>query len=155
MVAMRKALLVSVAAATVMGAGGAARAAGPEADVAHHGHVTLWDGRIGVWLASGNHGPSTVPNTTVRLAFSVPLAAAQALPRGCAWSGAGAVVCRTGPLRADGAAHEIALDLKAAGLPQEVTVRISTQWNGGAVDGNPDNNEHQVLVPATGDAYVF
>ncbi|ORT53813.1 hypothetical protein [Streptomyces sp. CB03238] len=161
MVAMCRALLVvSVAVATVVGVGGAAGAvgdgmAGPEADVAHHGHVTLWDGRLDVVLLSENHGPSGLDDTTVRLAFSVPLAAGHALPAGCVWGGEREVLCSTGPLRADGTRHETALSLRTAGAPQELTARVATVWNGGAADRNPADNDHRVLVLATGDPYVF
>lgn len=163
---MRRALLVmSVAVATVagvsVGVGGAAETAGdgmagPEADVAHHGHVTLWDGRLDVVLLSENRGPSGLDDTTVRLAFSVPLAAGHALPAGCVWGGEREVLCSTGPLRVDGTRHETALTLRTAGVaPQELTARVATAWNGGAVDRNPADNDHRVLVLATGDPYVF
>ncbi|MFB7371659.1 hypothetical protein ACFC0D_17630 [Streptomyces sp. NPDC056222] len=70
---MRKALLgAALAAAVVLGAGESARAVGPEADLAHHGHVSLREGRVGVWLVSENHGPSDVSRATVRLSFSEP-----------------------------------------------------------------------------------
>ncbi|KKZ71412.1 hypothetical protein [Streptomyces showdoensis] len=156
---MRKALLgAALAAALVVGAGGGARAAGPgaEADLAHHGHVSLWDGRLGVWLVSENHGPSDVSQATVRLAFSAPMAGGQELPPACLWSSDRVVSCRTGALRAAGAVAELALDLRTAGRPDELTVDIRTAWrDGGAVDGNARNDRHRVLVLATGDPYVF
>ncbi|MGW6534974.1 hypothetical protein ACWGBV_17260 [Streptomyces sp. NPDC055051] len=130
-------------------------AVGGEADLAHHGHVSLWGGRVGVWLVTENHGPSDVADATVRLAFSAPMAGGQVLPPGCLWSSARVVSCRTGALPDGGAAGELALDLRAAGLPQELTVEVSTAWRAGGPDGNPVNDRHRVLVLATGDPYVF
>ncbi|MEV3991908.1 hypothetical protein AB0J57_23635 [Streptomyces sp. NPDC049837] len=167
MVAMRRALLVmSVALAAVVGAGGGAAGdvgpgvvgpgvVGPEADVAHHGHVSFWEGRLDVVLLSENRGPSALDDTTVRLAFSVPLAAGHDLPDGCVWGGDREVLCSTGPLRADGTRRETGLSVRTAGAPQELTVRVATAWNGGATDRNPADNDHRVLVLATGDPYVF
>ncbi|WP_327235110.1 hypothetical protein OG349_15205 [Streptomyces sp. NBC_01317] len=177
---MRRSLLVVVSAVTavVMGAGsgtavapaptpasapapGTAEAAGapapiaPEADLAHHGQVSLWDGQLHVWIGSDNHGPSGLPGATVRLEFSVPLAPGQSLPPACLWGGDRTVLCRTGELRAGGRAHGTALDLLAPGSPAEVVVDVDTAWNGGASDRNPENNHHRVLAPATGDPYIF
>ncbi|MFD3533568.1 hypothetical protein [Streptomyces sp. NPDC058661] len=157
---MRKGVLgVALAAAVVWGAGATAGAVGPtggaEADLTHHGHVSLWDGRVGVWLVSGNHGPSDVSQATVRLAFSVPMAGGQELPPACLWSSDRVVSCRTGELRAAGGVGELALDLRTAGLPDELTVDITTAWRGGVADRNPANDRHRVLVLATGDPYVF
>lgn len=156
----RKALwAVSAAVVMVVGLGASAgagdRAIAPEADVAHHGHVSLASGRLGVLLASESHGPADLSNATVRLAFSVPLAGAQALPAGCLWGGDREVLCSTGALRAGGAGRRIALDLRAVGLPEEAVVRIDTLWNGGATDRNPENSTHRVLAPDTGDPYAF
>ena len=72
----------------------------PEADLAHHGHVSLRGDELRVRLESENHGPSAVPDATVRLDFSVRLIAGQALPPTCLWGGDRSVLCRTGPLRA-------------------------------------------------------
>ncbi|HEY9374008.1 hypothetical protein [Streptomyces sp.] len=156
MTVLRKALpAVVLAAATVLVAGGGARAIAPEADVAHHGHVTLWQGRVGVWLVSENHGPSSLPGVTVRLTFSAPPAAGQELPAACLWGGDRVVLCGTGPLRASGAVRELTLELRTVGEPQELTVTVDTAWNGGATDRNPRNHQHEVLVPATGDPAVF
>ncbi|WP_329279938.1 hypothetical protein [Streptomyces sp. NBC_00691] len=157
---LRKAVLgVALAAAVVMGAGVSAGAAGPvvgpEADVSHHGHVSLWDGRVGVWLVSENFGPADLAQATVRLAFSVPMAGSQELPEACLWSSDRVVSCRTGELPATGGAGELALDLRTAGLPDELTVDITTAWRDGATDRNSRNDRHQVLVLATGDPYVF
>ncbi|MER8034650.1 hypothetical protein [Streptomyces hydrogenans] len=126
-----------------------------EADLAHHGHVSLWDGRVGVWLVTENHGPSDVVDATVRLAFSAPMAGGQELPPGCLWSSSRVVSCRTGSLPDGGAAGELALDLRTAGRPQELTVDVSTAWRAGGVDRNSVNDRHRVLVLATGDPYVF
>lgn len=161
MIVMRKALLgAALAGVVVVGAGESARAFGPvighEADLAHHGHVSLWEGRLGVWLVSENHGPTDLSGATVRLAFSEPLAGGQEqLPPSCLWSSDRVVACRTGELRAAGAVGELALDLRTAGTPGEVTVDISTAWSDGSIDANPRNDQHHVLVLATGDPYVF
>ncbi len=159
MCAMRKVLLaVSAAVTLVVGMGAAsagARVIVPEADVAHHGHVSLTGGRLGIALVSRSHGPSSLDNATVRLSFSVPLAGAQVLPDGCLWGTDRVVLCATGPLRAGGTGRSVAIDLRTTGTPDEVIVTIGTHWNGGASDRNPGNNEHEVLTPATGDLYVF
>ncbi|MFH8717126.1 hypothetical protein OHB11_21740 [Streptomyces zaomyceticus] len=128
---------------------------GAEADVAHHGHVSLWDGRVGVWLVSENLGPSDLSQATVRLAFSVPMAGGQELPPACLWSSDRVVSCRTGELRVTGGIGELGLDLRTAGLPDELTVDITTAWRDGAADRHPGNDRHRVLVLATGDPYVF
>ncbi|MFI8371679.1 hypothetical protein [Streptomyces sp. NPDC085466] len=117
--------------------------------------MSLWDGRIQVWLVTENHGPSGVADATVRLGFSVPMASGQVLPPGCLWSSDRVVSCRTGALSVGGGAGELALDLRAAGLPQELTVDVSTAWRAGGADRNPVNDRHRVLVLATGDPYVF
>ncbi len=155
------AALVVVGAGTAAGAAGGVgggavgEVAGAEADLAHHGHVSLWDGRVGVWLVTENHGPSDVADATVRLAFSAPMTGGQELPPGCLWSSSRVVSCRTGALPDGGAAGELALDLRAVGRPQELTVDVSTAWRAGGVDRNSLNDRHRVLVLATGDPYVF
>jgi hypothetical protein len=170
---MRRVLLVAVTATALAvtgpgagvgvadeekGAAGGAGASGelaPEADLAHHGHVSLWGEELSVRFASENHGPTGLPDATVRLDFSVPPAAGQVLPPNCLRGGDRVVLCRTGPLRPVGRGREVALDLRVAGEPSEVVVRISTAWNGGATDRNPENNKQEVLAPATGDLYAF
>ncbi|MFI9629507.1 hypothetical protein [Streptomyces sp. NPDC052042] len=128
----------------------------PEADVSHHGHVSLWGTGLGVWVQSRNHGPSNLDGVTVRVRTSVPLFGHQELSQGCLQADHRTVLCRTGALRADAReARQLALGLQLAGRPDEVVVRIDTLWNGGATDRNPENNEHEVLAPATGDEYVF
>ncbi|MCX4771806.1 hypothetical protein OG322_21085 [Streptomyces sp. NBC_01260] len=172
MVVTRKALLrVSAAAAMssalALGAGGTAAAVGapvvspmvrgiaPEADVSHHGHVSLWGTGLGIWLVSQNSGPSDLAGATVRLRVSVPLSGRQELPGQCLQADRQTVLCRTGPLRADGSQRQLALELQLLGRPAEVVVRIDTVWNGDATDRNSKNSEHEVLAPATGDEYVF
>lgn len=134
---------------------GAARGIAPEADVAHHGRVSLWGDRLGVLVRTGNRGPSRLEDVTVRLRFSVPLAAGQELPQGCLRSGGRTVLCGTGPLTAAGPARRTTVGLRLVGRPAEVVVRVDTLWNGGASDRNRRNDTHQVLALATGDAYAF
>ncbi|WP_393058861.1 hypothetical protein [Streptomyces sp. LN549] len=173
MVVTRKALLgVSAAAAmastVALGVGGTAVAVGapvgtpvgrniaPEADVSHHGHVSLWGTGLGIWLRSENRGPADLAGVTVRLRVSVPLAGRQELPQECLQADRATVLCRTGALHADGSEQrQLALELQLAGRPAEVVVRIDTVWNDGATDRNAKNSEHEVLAPATGDEYVF
>ncbi|MGW0776924.1 hypothetical protein ACWD01_25450 [Streptomyces sp. NPDC002835] len=162
---MRRALPAGAAAVLLLTGSGAASAGGgggegggaavPESDVAHHGHVSLSDGRLRVSLTTRNHGPSDVQDVTVRLSLSAAPAGTPRLPRECLRVGERDVLCAMGPLRADGLGSRVRLDLRVAGSPQEVVVRVGTVWNGGASDRNPENNEHQVLAPATGDRYVF
>lgn len=157
---LRKAVLgVALTAAVVLGAGTSAGAVGPvvgpEADLSHHGHVSLWGGRVGVWLVSENFGPADLTQATVRIAFSVPMAGGQGLPEACLWSSDRVVSCRTGELPAAGGAGELALGLRTVGLPDELTVDITTAWRDGVADRNPRNDRHRVLVLATGDPYVF
>ncbi|MFJ2091958.1 hypothetical protein ACIOEW_22210 [Streptomyces sp. NPDC087901] len=173
MVVTRKALLgVSAAAAlastVALGVGGTAAAVGtpvgtpvgrniaPEADVSHHGHVSLWGTGLGIWLRSENRGPADLAGVTVRLRVSVPLAGRQELPQECLQADRATVLCRTGALHADGSEQQqLALELQLVGRPAEVVVRIDTVWNGGATDRFSKNSEHEVLAPATGDEYVF
>ncbi|MFI2370419.1 hypothetical protein [Streptomyces sp. NPDC018833] len=137
------------------GAGVVSGAVAPEADVAHHGHVSLHGGRFEISLKSGNHGPSGLDDVTVKLEFSLRAVGELRLPERCLWAGERVVLCATGPLRADGAGRTTILRLRTAGDPPELVVKIRTVWNGGATDRNPANNEHRVIVPATGDPYVF
>lgn len=123
--------------------------------MSHHGHVTLWGDRVGIWLRTENRGPGDVVASTVRLRFSAPLAVRQELPPGCLWGGGAVVLCETGELPSGGRARQTALDLRLAGRPAEVVVRVDTVWNGGARDADSRNNVHAVLAPSTGDAYAF
>ncbi|MFE3250510.1 hypothetical protein [Streptomyces sp. NPDC059209] len=171
---MQRAMMVVSAAAmaVVMGAGSGSGVEAPgagegegvgqgvergpaEADVAHHGHVSLSGGRLTVRLSTGNHGPSDLAGATAGLVFSEPLAAGQKLPAGCLWGGDRVVYCQADALRADGRDSEFLLDLRTVGHPAELSVDIATVWNGGAEDRNPDNDKHHVLVPATGDLYIY
>ncbi|KQX70746.1 hypothetical protein [Streptomyces sp. Root1310] len=150
--------------AAVLAAGAAAapaRAAGTageatEADLSYHGSAVMRGGRVDIGLTPSNHGPADVSDSTVRLRWSVPLAAgAQRLPAGCARTGRQEVVCRTGALAADGPGERIALRVWLRGRPTEVTMAVDTLWGGGAVDRNRSNDRQQVLVLDTGDAYFF
>ncbi|MFD3737339.1 hypothetical protein [Streptomyces sp. NPDC058629] len=134
---------------------GATAAPAPRADLSHHGYVTLWGDRIAIRIRSENRGPSDVTASTVRLRFSAPLAASQELPYGCLRAGKATVLCETGGLRSAGGARQTALDLTLTGSPDEVVVRLDTVWSGGARDTDRENDVHQVLAPATGDAYAF
>ncbi|MGW1279543.1 hypothetical protein ACWD4V_21695 [Streptomyces tsukubensis] len=128
----------------------------PVADVAHHGYVTLTDaGRLEVTVESRSHGPASLADTTLKLSFSTPLARGQALPGTCVRGSDRVVLCSTGALRVGGTVRRTALDLRTSGTPDEVTVKVATHWNGGAHDRDPRNNLHEVLAPATGDAYAF
>src|SRR5882762_1846350 len=90
-----------VAGAALAVVGAAPGVPGPEADLAYHGSAAMTAGRFDVRFTPRNHGPSAVPDATVRLRWSKPLADRQTLPEGCARSGERAVVCRTGALAAD------------------------------------------------------
>ncbi|MEU9619725.1 hypothetical protein [Streptomyces sp. NPDC048155] len=128
----------------------------PEADVSHHGHVSLWGSGLGVWVQSVDHGPSNLAGVTVRVRTSLSLSGRQELPESCLQADRQTVLCRTGELRTDvPEGRQLALELQLAGRPDEVVVRVDTLWNGGATDRNPKNNDHEVLAPATGDEYVF
>ncbi|MEU0101506.1 hypothetical protein [Streptomyces sp. NPDC006267] len=127
----------------------------PEADVSHHGNVSLWGDRLEIRLRTANRGPADVPASTVRLRFSEPPAVRQQLPPGCLWGGRAAVLCETGALAAGGQARRTALDLRLVNRPAEVVVRVDTLWSGGAHDAESANDAHTVLAPSTGDAYAF
>ncbi|MFF6908844.1 hypothetical protein ACFY9Q_23275 [Streptomyces sp. NPDC012389] len=127
----------------------------PRADLSHHGYVSLWGDRVAIRIRSENLGPSDVTASTVRLRFSAPLAVSQELPYGCLRGGKATVLCETGGLRSGGGARQTALDLTLAGGPDEVVVRLDTVWNGGVRDADRKNDAHEVLAPATGDAYAF
>ncbi|MCD9903702.1 hypothetical protein LUR56_34185 [Streptomyces sp. MT29] len=145
-----------VDAASAPGAAAAPAAAPvPRVDLSHHGHVSLWGDRIAIRIRSENRGPSDVTASTVRLRFSAPLAASQELPYGCLRGGKATVLCETGGLRSAGGARQTALDLTLTDRPDEVVVRLDTVWSGGARDTDRTNDVHEVLAPATGDAYAF
>ncbi|KUO11577.1 hypothetical protein [Streptomyces sp. DSM 15324] len=131
-------------------------AAEAEADLSYHGFAVLHGGRVDVRLTPRNHGPADVADATVRLRWSVPLAArGQRLPQGCARTGERSVVCRTGPLAADTLGERIELGVRLRGRPAEATLDVDTVWAGGAVDRNRANDRQQVLVLDTGDTYYF
>ncbi|MCX5269328.1 hypothetical protein [Streptomyces sp. NBC_00199] len=137
---------------------GVAEAAGPagEADLSYHGSAVMAGGRVDVRLTPRNHGPADVADSTVRLRWSAPLAAGeQRLAAGCARTGRQEVVCRTGPLVADGVGEQIVMRVWLSGRPAEVTMALDTVWGGGAVDRNRSNDRQTVLVLDTGDAYFF
>ena len=149
---------VSPAVALAPGAGrpgDAGHIAVPEADLAHHGYVSMADGRVEVRLVPRNHGPSDVADATVRLRWSVPLADRQRLPVGCVRSQARSVVCRTGPLAADWVGEPIGLWVRLKGTPSEMTLVIDTVWSGRTVDRNRQNDRQRVLALDTGDLYAF
>ncbi|MFE0178299.1 hypothetical protein ACFWZ2_38935 [Streptomyces sp. NPDC059002] len=145
----------------------------PEVDLAFHGDVSLYEGVVRVRFVPQNHGPMDVAGATVRLRWSVPLVDARPLPDACLRSGADTVLCRTGALDAGSVGEPVEIVVRVAGErgapggpdgPDgpgevgevgEVGVRIGTEWNGGATDPNPRNNEHAVLALDTGDAYYF
>ncbi|MFD4247173.1 hypothetical protein ACFWP3_37135 [Streptomyces sp. NPDC058525] len=163
---MRRVAVRSVVLAGLLAFGGAVPAgaapvdagsvgAGPEADVAYHGRVSLAHGRLRIWLVPQNEGPSALPNTTVRVRLSADLADRQELSEGCARVGPREVVCETGPLPLRGRGRHIGLLLELRERAPEVVVRVDTWWNGGATDRNHANDEHVVLALDTGDAYAF
>lgn len=162
---MRRVLPVSVSVPVVAVAALAAVAAGtvpagaaggdPEADLAYHGVVSMSGGRVDLRFTPRNHGPSAVPDTTVRLRWSVPLVDGQALPEGCARSAAREVLCRVGALAADDRGRQIGLRVRLRGAPSEVLLETDTVWSGGAVDRNRSNDRQRVLVLDTGDRYYF
>ncbi|MFZ4281997.1 hypothetical protein ACOZD1_18920, partial [Streptomyces rhizosphaericola] len=121
----------------------------------HHGYVSVGGDHVAIRIRSENLGPSDVAASTVRLRFSEPLAVRQELPHGCLRSGRATVLCETGGLRSRGGARQTALDLRLAGGHDEVVVRLDTVWNGGVRDADRTNDAHEVLAPATGDAYAF
>ncbi|MEU1277839.1 hypothetical protein [Streptomyces sp. NPDC005805] len=128
----------------------------PEADLSHHGYASLDAGRLDLVLVSRNHGPAPLAEATLRLELSARPVGDLRLPGRCLWAEERVVLCGTGPLRADGVGRKLAFGLAVEGGPEdEVVVSVSTQWNGGATDRNPANDEHRLLVPATGDAYAF
>ncbi|MEV4330495.1 hypothetical protein AB0K02_08120 [Streptomyces sp. NPDC049597] len=136
-------------------AAGASGAVAPEADVAHHGHVSLGDEWLRISVMTRNHGPSSLEDATVRLEFSLRPVGGLRLPERCLRAGERVVLCRTGPLVADGVGSKTSIRLGITGDPAEAVVRVATVWNGGATDRDPVNNDHQVVAPATGDPYAF
>lgn len=153
----RRVLLVVVGAAAVAaaGAGVGVGAAPPEVDLAYHGHVSYWGDELTIRVTSENHGPTAVRDATLRIRVSVPLAVGVQLPPQCLQSGNTEVLCRTGRLAAGATSSETLLRLTTVGGHDEVAVDTDTAWTGGGTDGNPENQRHHVLAPATGDDYAF
>ncbi|MEU6261065.1 hypothetical protein [Streptomyces sp. NPDC047043] len=151
----------------VLAAGGAALAAvtaaalpagavdDTEADLAYHGAVSMAAGRVFVRFTPRNHGPSDVPDATVRLRWSAPLADGQLLPQGCARSGPRVLLCRVGPLASGEVGAQVTVQVRLEGKPAEVRLEMDTVWAGGVVDRNRENDEQRVLVLDTGDEYYF
>ncbi|WP_406494523.1 hypothetical protein OHB06_28555 [Streptomyces sp. NBC_01604] len=133
----------------------AAADGGPEADLAYHGTASMAFGVVDVRFTPRNHGPSAVPDATVRLRWSQPLAFRQVLPDGCARSGLRVVLCRVGALAADGLGERVELGVRLRGAPSEVLLEVDTVWSGGVVDRNRANDRQRVLVLDTGDEYYF
>ncbi|WP_330459178.1 hypothetical protein OIB37_21205 [Streptomyces sp. NBC_00820] len=139
-----------------LGAGGPAWAdAGPQADLAFHGSATMSGDHVEVRLTPRNNGPSTVPDASVLLRWSVPLAERQELPQGCARTDERTVVCGTGALAVGGVGEQIRVAVALRDRPSEVTLEVDTAWNGGVVDPDRANDTMRVLVLDTGDAYSF
>ncbi len=133
---------------------GCSSALAAERDVrAYHGSVALAAGLVDLGLTPRNHGPSAGHRRSA--GWSAPLADVQRLPGDCARSGERAVVCRTGPLAADGLGDQMRLNVRLRGEPSEVTLEIDTVWGGGAVDRNHGNDRQRVLVLDTGDWYIL
>lgn len=150
---------VTAGVAALVAVGGTAPVAGavpgPEADLAYHGSAAMAAGRVDVRFTPRNHGPAAVPDATVRLRWSEPLANRQVLPGGCARSGVRVVLCRVGALTADDVGEPVELRVRLRGVPSEVLLDIDTVWSGGAVDRNRMNDRQRVLVLDTGDEYYF
>jgi hypothetical protein len=149
--------LAPTAAALTLAAALAAPADGnpPEADLAYHGHVTLAGAQVTVVVTPQNHGPVDVPDATMRLTTSSPLADAQTLPTGCLRAGPRTVSCRTGTLPAGTSGTRFTVPLRLAAAVTEVTVEVTTAWTGGPTDRDPANDRFQVLALDTGDTYAF
>ncbi|WP_369248326.1 hypothetical protein [Streptomyces sp. R41] len=152
---MRVLCAMGASVCVAVGAASPGFALAPEADLAYHGYVSMAAGSVDVRFTPQNHGPTAVPDATVRLRWSAPLADVQRLPGQCARAGERAVVCRTGALAADGLGEEIGVTVRLVGVPSEVTLEIDTVWSGGAVDRNHANDRQRVLALDTGDSYVF
>ncbi|WP_246574411.1 hypothetical protein [Streptomyces genisteinicus] len=143
------------AAAVPAGEASGAAAVAPEADLSHHGHVSLADGRLVVTVMSRNHGPAALAEATVRLELSHRPTGELRLPGRCLRAAERVVLCGTGPLSPDGVGRRVTLGLELGDSPSEAVVTVATAWSGGATDRNPANSEHRVLVPATGDPYAY
>ncbi|MDI9831935.1 MULTISPECIES: hypothetical protein [unclassified Streptomyces] len=142
------------ATAALAAAGGTAPAPaaprGAGAEVAYHGSAVLSGGLVGVRFTPHNHGPAAVPESVVRVRWSEPLADGQVLPPSCARSEERAVVCRVGPLEADGVGEPVVLRVRLRQASPEVRLEFAT-----VADGDRAGAGQRVLVLETGDAYAF
>ncbi|MET7286300.1 hypothetical protein [Streptomyces sp. NPDC005573] len=155
-VRMRAWALLGVCGAAVLGTGGTAWAhGGPQADLAFHGTAVMSDGQVDVRLTPRNNGPSAVPDASVLLRWSAPLAERQQLPEGCARTDERTVVCGTGAMAVGEVGEQIRVSVALEQRPSEVTLEVDTAWNGGVVDPDRANDTMRVLVLDTGDTYAF
>ncbi|MDO0935404.1 hypothetical protein QQY66_28420 [Streptomyces sp. DG2A-72] len=158
---MRTTRVLAACGAALVMIGGAASLAvagsGPEVGLAYHGAASMAAGRVDVRFTPRNHGASAVPDASVRLLWSEPLADRQALPGGCARSGERAVVCRVGALAAKGVGEPIGLRVQLREAPSEVLLEIGAVADGGrgGGSGSGDSDPQRVLVLDTGDEYYF
>ncbi|WP_155055372.1 hypothetical protein [Streptomyces blattellae] len=156
---MRTTRALAACGAALMMIGGAAPYAfadsGPEDGLAYHGAVFMAAGRVDVRFTPRNQGPVAVPDASVRLLWSEPLADRQTLPDGCARSGERAVLCGVGALAAKGAGEPMSLRVRLREAPSEVLLEIDTAWYGATADRHLDNDPQRVLVLDTGDEYYF
>ncbi|GHH20427.1 hypothetical protein [Streptomyces lanatus] len=162
---MRGAVVGGAAAVVTAAIGGmtAAPAAGavgaPVAGLAYHGSVDMVGGRVDVRFTPHNHGTAAVPDSTVRIRWSQPLADAQTLPAGCARAEERAVLCRVGALGADAVGQQIGLRVWLRDAPaEEVVLEFDTVWSGGEGEEKREgrgNDQQRVLVLETGDTYYF
>ncbi|MQY35562.1 hypothetical protein SRB17_35400 [Streptomyces sp. RB17] len=144
-------------AGVVLGAGAAVAAPEPvpEADLAFHGTAVMNGDTVVVRLTPRNSGPAAVPDATVRLRWSVPLAGEQQLPARCAREDDRTVVCGTGRLAASGVGERLDVPVRLKEEPSEVTLEVGAAWVGGTTDRDHANDRMQVLVLDTGDSYAF
>ncbi|MGP4009519.1 hypothetical protein [Streptomyces sp. 4N124] len=156
---MRTTRVLAACGAALMMIGGAASLAvagsGPEADLAYHGAASLAAGRVDVRFTPRNHGASAVPDASVRLLWSEPLADRQTLPDGCARSEERAVLCRVGALAAKGVGKPVRLRVQLREAPSQVLLEIDAVADGGQGSGSGASEPQRVLVLDTGDEYYF
>ncbi|MEU8976728.1 hypothetical protein AB0D11_47700 [Streptomyces monashensis] len=141
--------------ALVCGGAAPAAASAPEADLAFHGVARLDGGAVELRLTPWNGGPAAVSDATVRLRWSVPLAAAQQLPARCVREDERTLLCGTGAVAVDAAGELLRVPVRLGERSSEVTLEVETVWAGGAVDRDRSNDRLKVLVLDTGDAYTF
>ncbi|WP_342746381.1 hypothetical protein [Streptomyces monashensis] len=124
-------------------------------DLAFHGVAQLEGGAVELRLTPWNGGPAAVPDATVRLRWSVPLAAAQQLPARCVREDERTLLCGTGAVAVDAAGELLRVPVRLGERSSEVTLAVDAVWAGGAVDRGRSNDGLKVLVLDTGDAYTF